>query len=395
MCRSRKAILKCDEVFPNLLEDGIKPFKPRMVISVCSLLNTWMALSVDAIHGALKQDLIVLEAGGVNFSIAFCAGLDLKNLSIRFSNIVSKKGIGILVGGDDSLVIDTRGVNPVFVELDMTAFDASIGPHLLRQERELYREMMNLDANEIKLLGQLHELPIDFKLGNKAIGSYAFRINTINRSSGYPDTSLMNSVTNAACLFTVLADALHQRRDPLEALVQNLFNKFGLRAKELNRSIHSYDVSFLRGFFVPSAHVRGWTTSDFCWMPSLGRYVKYAKTFSCPTQLYPGVGFARASEFFNTDMFYSIKTFPHPDFLEDFYATLEYKRLDREPNARANPIHRYQVQAPSDGQYVVDTSVLTARYSSDVTFELGWTNGKLVTNMTAALIKTLLAKDYA
>lgn len=130
-------------------------------------------------------------------------------------------------------------------------------------------------------------------------------------------------------------------------------------------------------------------------MPSLGRYVKYAKTFSCPTQLYPGVGFARASEFFNTDMFYSIKTFPHPDFLEEFYTTLEYKHLEREPNPGANPTHKYQVQAPSDGHYVVDKSVLTARYSSDVTFELGWTNGKLVTDMSAALIKTLLAKDYA
>ena len=336
-----------------------------------------MALSVDAIHGALKRDLIVLETGGVKFSIAFCAGLDLQSLSIRFSDIVSSGGIGILVGGDDSLVIDVRGVDPVFVELDMTAFDASIGPSLLRQERELYREMMMLDAYEMKLLGQLHELPIDFKLGNKAIGSYAFRINTINRSSGYPDTSLMNSVTNAACLFTVLSDALHQRRDPLDALVQNLFNKFGLRAKELNRSIRSYDVSFLRGFFVPSTYVRGWTTSDFCWMPSLGRYVKYAKTFSCPTQLYPGVGLARASEFFNADMFNSIKTFPHPDFLEDFYTTLEYKHQDRQPNPGANPTHKYQVQSPSDGRYVVDNSVLTARYGSDVTFELGWTNGNL------------------
>jgi hypothetical protein len=88
--------------------------------------------------------------------------------------------------------------------------------------------------------------------------------------------------------------------------------KYGIILKNLHDTTDIYKVSFLRGFFVPSTDIIGSTPTQYVWVPSFGRWIKYSKTASVLQNLYlTGNNMKNRLSFIN-DLVYSLRPFVLP-----------------------------------------------------------------------------------
>jgi hypothetical protein len=276
--RTREAILKTDEFFPQLEK---KKIKPRMIISCHPLLNVALAPFMDEVHSALKSAPIVEEFMGNKIYYHFCAGVTVSNLSRTFSDAVKQIGYHIIVGGDDALVIV---VNPDltvrYIETDATAFDALINESALKWEVGIYQTVEpNLDwATFMKLQTN----PIEIKLRAKGNhDQFYMKLKKRQRSSGFPNTSLGNSLVMAGVLgFAVRSLIARDIEVTADNLVHLVKEKTGIILKKLHDTTDLYKISFLRGFFVPVGDLEGFVDydTDYVWVPAFGRWIKYSKT---------------------------------------------------------------------------------------------------------------------
>lgn len=313
------------------LDEGQEICKPRCLINAHVGLNIFYKRHFDKIHGGLKREPIEHTVHSVStgmdmrtFTI-FAAGLTIQSLCNQVSSAIHSKWnegeririIAAVAGDDTWLSIMERVGDHIdiwYYETDATSFDASQGDGLLNSEISIYEEA----GINVELLRKATFKPItvDIDKYSKAGEPIHFALNVTGRATGFPNTSLGNSIVESIivqeCLLKVFAQAIKEKRLFREVLDETTI--YVDRAKELGitfKVLYSGPVlekaSFLRGFFYDSGF-------GLRWAPAIGRLAKLSKTLADLDVLYPkNLSPEEIREKFQYDVFYGLRTYDWPD----------------------------------------------------------------------------------
>lgn len=318
----REGEMKAKEAFP--CPKGMsKPVKPRTVISCHPLLNVRYSWFFSRLHKhlATKPTKIVLNTN-TDAYLYFKAGSTWKSMSYDLNQTFHLPGYHVFVGGDDSFVVsvDHRGKS-MFLEMDATGFDATINKSYLDFELQFYEAAAgnNKQVFNSQSYMKIQCLPIKFRTypdvhGHHPGNKTSVVVDIPGRSSGYPSTTVANSSIMA---LIILSSIQYRVNDPqylghamLTGLAQDISQRSGMKMKEIQLTDIIQKISFLRGWFALDAN-----TGTYVHTPSLGRLVKYGKTFTDPATLFKSETPEEAALMFANLNLSALRMYPLPDYV--------------------------------------------------------------------------------
>jgi len=370
--------------------------KPRVIICCDVLLNIMLSARLKAFHDNLKKNTIWVSEKSIQIGIQFSAGKTVDVLSQDFSSLyseVANRGdgtVGILVAGDDTLLMCNKNGTIWFVEYDATAFDATQSRSILEWEVQFY-ECFGKDVVD-SLRKQLF-LPIKFEIDGKRI-----IVNKDGRSSGFPNTTTGNSLVMAMVVAAGilgesskigLTKVIEELSTPeAEDAVTRHAASLGMKFKKNSVSDAPERVSFLRGFFYESHQINSLIqdASTFRWAPALGRVLKWQiTTFDVP-KYYRGAALLsgiKVGDLYLNDLIYSVKGFDWPSSCTIFDTAKHTKDIN------GFEVHPGAIQ--SDGQ--------SCRYTDEVMLKrygvaFAWSDIGALTSITKMDADVLKQRDY-
>lgn len=270
MCASCPIFVKSDELL-------VKPsltFKARTIANVSPLVQCATGPMLREIGERLHRALdgfTVNYRGRYKYRIAWASGLADSQLGSIIKYWQTVPGVGIMIAGDDSLVVrhDNNGVE--YWWADASSYDQAQGRSILEWE---YKSLawLGLPASAIEILRWTSRA--DYRYSSKTLSCRLRMSGRSMRPTGGPDTTLGNSLLMA---YAWVNSAEHSPWDTTELIKE--FLRQGLKMK-LFHSSDLIDADFLKGLFVPTLD------NGLTWIPLPGRFIKLGKIMTDPRQLY-------------------------------------------------------------------------------------------------------------
>ena len=320
----------CMRVLMLKLDEGQEECKPRCLINAHVSLSIFYKRHFDQIHGGLKKEAVEHMRGREGeklrtFTI-FAAGLTHHSLCAQVNEAINKEWIGervrivICVAGDDTwlCILEKDMKNQIdtwYYETDATSFDASQGRSLLEEEIGLY-ESAGVPVEFLRK-ATFNKISVTVDKHSKINCPINFELDVTGRSTGFPNTSLGNSIVEALivheCILEVYKVWCSGKRLFREVLDEtdiylNRAKEMGITFKKLYSGPVIERASFLRGFFYYS------DSEELRWAPAIGRLAKLSKVLAELSVLYPKIKTTEAlHKQYLYDVFYGLRTYDWPE----------------------------------------------------------------------------------
>lgn len=290
-----EVMVKTDEALCKMEADGRVLLKPRCIANVHPSVQLDLG---PILYGATDRfktywcpfNPYTLKYRKKKFFLSYAGASTDRDLSEWWllAQHVEMDEYYVMVSGDDSIIVtrDCLGLKIFLGDFGMFDQSQSFGP-LKYERRQLFR--LGVSPYYLEKLKIMSSLPYRVVFKNMISKLSIDRSCRPIRDTGGPDTSIGNSINNAAAWVYSLSLSAQQ---PIEKTMQEL----GLDLKlKIVRNIE--DADFLKGTWYPVQHDR----YDHYWGPLPSRLLKVGKSLRDPRTLYQG-SYEQAAEQFLNDL---------------------------------------------------------------------------------------------
>jgi hypothetical protein len=226
----------------------------------------------------LKQTLeepFVMPSGWL-VSIEVGSGKNATELSWWFTDKMAwvKQGVqrvAFIIAGDDTFFIFRSVKGLLFGELDFSKFDRTQGVHALSFEM---RMLMMLGVPR-EVVVQLYAATVSPAVYEEKTLDFRAKISMpVQRATGGPDTTIGNTINNAATLLMFF----YNHQSPNMADLPTFQSEFGFESK-YRESSSFCGVTFLKGSWFPCGE-------DYAWFPLPSQAIKLGKVLTNPCDVF-------------------------------------------------------------------------------------------------------------
>jgi len=275
---SGNIFLKGDEVLCPKEETGF--LKPRTIKAVVPYIQASVALQIDSAIKVLKQAFrSSYKINGVTCHFEMGSGKTASELGEWFTNshdlLDFPDCVFFIFAGDDTFFMANLGGRKIYGEIDFSSFDRTQGVHALMAQYLVLIDL-GLDLRSIDFLIDSVIKPYYFEYKPLEIRDV---IKTpIQRSTGGPDTTIGNTLTNFLSTLLFLTDSKHLWLESFKELPAYQLS-LGFYAK-YNSSDSYLGLTFLKGSFFRT------DDGNFCWLPLPSQVLKLGKMLNDPGKIF-------------------------------------------------------------------------------------------------------------